>query len=174
MTSASNQSATGPNRPAGRRNSTIAAASNATLAARLGTNSDVSIEPDRTVSGPINCPSADAAVIAATTRDVAAPATSRASWNAAIVTTTKLPPTHSALIRIVASPGASAGAAMPAAVSSVPSATSRRGGTPFRRLAANSVDSPAAAPNAGHAQPNTSGSGSNWRPSAGRNVAGMI
>ena len=49
-----------------------------------------------------------------------------------------------------------------------------RGDAPRQRERDSSVDAAAAAPNAGQAQPNTAGSGSAWRASAGRKVAGMM
>jgi hypothetical protein len=127
-----------------------------------------------TVYGPTSWPTANAAVIAATSRGAASPATRRPSCSPVIVTTMKVPPTQSAQRSRVATLVRSAGRSTPAAITTCARAQTLRGGAWRHQRPVATVEAAAASPNTGHVQPNTAGSGTSSRAAAGRNVAGTM
>ena len=129
---------------------------------------------DVTVNGPTSWPTANAAVIAAINRGADAPATLRASWIPAMVTTMNVPPTQTAHPSRAPTLILSAGASTPAAMTTCAPAQSLRGGASRHQRDTAIVEAAAASPKTGHVHAKTAGSGMIWRAAAGRNVAGTM
>ena len=127
-----------------------------------------------TSSGPKIWPTAKAAVIAAIRREAWSGARARASCMPAIVATTNVPPTQRAEITMPAMPGTSTGIATPIAITACDSAQMIRFGRCADNQPAISVETSAALPNIGQAQPNTAGSAMICFAMAGRKVPGMM
>ena len=127
-----------------------------------------------TSTGPASWPSAKAAVMPDIKRAGTPRERRRASCRPAIVTTMKVPPTHTALTTMAHGPMARLGAMTPAAITHKDPAATRRGDARGKSLPTATVDSAAAAPNSGQAQPKTAGSATTLRAMTGKNVAGMM
>ena len=102
------------------------------------------------------------------------PAILLASCTPAIVMTMKVPPTQTAEMARLRRLACTNGAATPAAMTRRLTAAVLRGGEERKIVVTKTVDTAAATPNNGQAQPNTSGSLNRLRAAAGMKVAGRM